>query len=155
MWGNISHDVHIHIEKDEDLQTFIHTIWCAHAKRVRDGLGWYLLGARIEQDHLEMRDQCLFLDFYEFEMIRGQYISFVTHPFVFILFVWFMNSTNIRLLSCCRLYETTKKECVATTMHRRMDHTLTCGNVAKVAIWYHHAHGKVIANCSFKKGYPS
>ncbi len=138
---NISHDVHIHIEKDEHLQIFIHTIPCAYAKRVRDGLGWYLLGTKIEQDHSEMINQCVF----RFLWIWNDswtICQLVTHPFVFILFLWFMNSTNIRWLSYCKLYETTKEEFVATTMHRQMHHTLTCGKCGK--------GGNIISSCTWE-----
>jgi hypothetical protein len=33
--GSIPQDAHECIKKDEDLQTFIHTTWCAYAKKMK------------------------------------------------------------------------------------------------------------------------
>jgi hypothetical protein len=52
----IPHDAHSHIEKGQNLQTLIYTTQCTYTKRWR----WpnmALMGAGIEQDHLETRNQ--------------------------------------------------------------------------------------------------
>jgi hypothetical protein len=52
--GNIPHNAHRWIKKDEDLQTFIHHPMCACGK-CEDGMRWLVLGMKIQQKNLKQK----------------------------------------------------------------------------------------------------
>lgn len=130
-------------------------------KEGEDGLGWFLLRTWIEQNDSKMRNQ----RGYKFPWILHDswMVQLLTHRFVFIFFLWFMNfngaHTNVRWLFYCRLCKKPRKnlcqpQCVSKWIITMSTHT-NMWQMQHTTIKYHQEHGMGDANYSSKEGFPS